>query len=274
MSEALAVVLPDGVAELACALPALVRLRSAGFVLHVLAPAWSGGLLAASGDRVLVRSAGRGATVAALRASGARRGVLFDDRWAAALLLHRAGIAAVGHGGWRRWWVARVLPRDRGAHPVETCWALAGAWCADRPIVPSTCTVPIPGPAQAGLPPEYAVLVSTPGWPGRRLLVRLLAERLAVIGLGRCKPQAGLQLLNVEGAAAYLSVMAGARVVIGADAGLLQLAALAGASVVSVSGPGHPVEPRPWTRRVCPLGDAHGWPSVDAVAAAALAEAA
>lgn len=296
MGEVLAVRLPNWLGDACMALPALARLRAAGFALACFGKGWAADLLAAEPDRVVKLPGGLRADAAVIRAAGARRGVLFPNSLGSALRMRLAGVAAAGHGGWRRPLLGRAVARHPGAHEVEAFWRVAGAWCPDEAPPPPRLGLRLAerhlaeaaaALAAAGIAGPFAVLAPlavgriagrSKQWPGFPLLARLLAERLPVVGCpgpgeGPAMASAvpGARLLNGLGVGAYGAVMARARVVVANDSGPMHLAAAVGAPVLGVFGVADPARTRPWSPRAATVGGADGWPTVDAVAAAALA---
>ncbi len=293
-AETLAVRLPNWLGDACMALPALARLRAAGFHLACFGKGWAADLLGAEPDTVQKIGGGIRSDAAAMRASGARRGVLFPNSIGSALRMRLAGIAAAGHGGWRRPLLGMSVSRVSGSHEVESFWRVAGAWCPPA-VVPATLGLRLSethrtqaDAALAAVGGPFVVLAplavgtirgQSKQWPGFRLLSRLIAEHGTVVGCpgpGEEAPMAaalpGATLLPGLGVGAYAAVMARARIVVANDSGPMHLAAAVGAAVVGVFGVSEPGRTRPWSPRARTVGDAGGWPSVDLVAAAALAE--
>lgn len=293
--EVLAVRLPNWLGDACMALPALARLRAAGFALACFGKGWARDLLAGEADRVERLPGGLLADAAAIRSCGARRGVLFPNSFGSALRMRLAGVAAAGHGGLRRPLLGRGVARVEGSHEVEAFWRVAGAWCptGEPPrelgfrAAPAHRESAAAALRAAGVSGPYSVVAplavgrihgQSKQWPGFRLLARILAERGPVL----CCPGPGEEAAmraavpeavpcNGLGVGAYACVMADARVVVANDSGPMHLAAAAGAAVVGVFGVSDPGRTRPWSPRARTVGDAGGWPSVDQVAAAALA---
>ena len=231
------------------ALPALARLRSAGFRLACFGKGWAADLLSAESDVVVKLPGGLRADAAVLRASGARRGVLFSNSFGTALRMRLAGISAAGHGGWRRPLLGWSIPRVHGIHEVESFWRVAGAWCPagdpppvlglrlhDRHREAATAAL-----MQAGVFTPFSVIAplavgtiqgQSKQWPGFRLLARLLAERGPVVACPGPGEEAAMRavlpeavMCNGLGVGAYASVMAQARIVVANDSGPMHLAA-------------------------------------------------
>ncbi len=292
--EALAVRLPNWLGDTCMALPALARLRAAGFDLTCFGKGWAADLLAAEPDRVLKLPGGLRADTAAIRASGAQRGVLFPNSIGSALRMRLAGVSTAGHGGLRRPLLGRSIPRVSGSHEVEAFWRIAGAWCpsADPPASLGLRLAPIhqqqaaAALAAAGVRAPFTVIAPlavgridgrSKQWPGFRLLARLLADRGQVVACPGPGEESAMRsalpeavLCNGLGVGAYASVMSQARLVVANDSGPMHLAAAIGVTVIGVFGVSDPGRTRPWSPRARTVGDANGWPTVDQVAAAAL----
>jgi heptosyltransferase-2 len=292
--ETLAVRLPNWLGDACMALPALGRLRAAGFSLACFGKGWAKDLLAAEPDRVEKLPGAWRADAALIRACGARRGVLFPNSFGSALRMRLAGVAAAGHGGLRSALLGRSIHRVPGSHEVEAFWQVAGAWCpegrppgelglrlADRHRAEAAAALD-----RAGVAGRYSVVAplavgrirgQSKQWPGFRLLARLLAERGPVVACPGPGEEAAMRaalpdaiLCDGLGVGAYAAVMSGAHVVVANDSGPMHLAAACGAAVVGVFGVSDPGRTRPWSPRARTVGDAAGWPTVDQVAAVAL----
>lgn len=296
-AEPIAVRLPNWVGDACMALPALARLRRAGYRLHCFGRGWAADLLAAEPDAVARLPGGLLADARAIRAAGASRGVLFPNSFGSALRMRLAGVGAVGHGGLRSILLGRGIARVAGSHEVEAFWRVAGGLCphADGPPPALGLRLHERHSAQAaaalagaGITGRYAVLAplavgtingQSKQWPGFPLLSRLLSDRLRLVacpGPGEeaatARAVPGAALLNGLGLGAYAAVMAGSSLVVANDSGPMHLAAAAGAPVIGVFGVSDPGRTRPWGVRTRTVGDARAWPPVDAVAAAACAE--
>jgi heptosyltransferase II len=296
VNEVLAVRLPNWLGDACMALPALARLRAAGFRLACFGKGWAIDLLAGEADEVCKLPGGLRADAALMRASGATRGVLLPNSFGSALRMRLAGIAAAGHGGWRRLLLARSVPRLAGSHEVEAFWRVAGAWCTDSLAAPPSslgltlaerhrCQAEA-ALRQAGVGSGYRVLAplavgringQSKQLPGFPVLTRILAESGPVVACPGPGEEAatraslpGAILLNGLGVGTYAAVMSGARVVVANDSGPMHLAAAVGVPVVGVFGVSDPGRTRPWSPLARTVGDVHAWPTADVVAATVL----
>jgi len=296
-AEAIAVRLPNWVGDVCMALPALARLRAVGFRLHCFGRGWAADLLAAEDDVVVKLPGGILADARAIRASGARRGVLFTNSFGSALRMRLGGVRAVGYGRLRSPLLGGRIARAPGNHEVESFWDLAKALVDGSDALPRTLGLRLhdrhraeaeAALAAAGVRPPYAVLAplavgringQSKQWPGFPLLCRLLRDRFAVVACpgpdeaeATARALPGAVLLNGLRLGAYAAVMARAAVTVANDSGPMHLAAAVGAPVVGVFGVSDPGRTRPWSPRARTVGDARAWPPVDAVAAAVFAE--
>lgn len=297
MNEVLAVRLPNWLGDACMALPALARLRAAGFRLACFGRGWAADLLAGEPDTVAKLPGGLRADVALMRASGATRGVLFPNSFGSGLRMRLAGIDAAGHGGWRRLLLSRPVRRMAGSHEVEAFWRVAGAWCEDgRDMPPPELGLRLAARHReqaaaallsAGVTAGYRVLAplavgrirgQSKQWPGFPVLSRILGERGQVVACPGPGEEAatraalpGAIVLNGLGVGAYAAVMAGACGVVANDSGPMHLAAAVGTPVVGVFGVSDPGRTRPWSPLARTVGDARAWPTADVVAAAVLA---
>lgn len=297
----LAVRLPNWVGDVAMALPALALLRAHGHRLHLFGRGWARDLLAGTPDTVSALPKGGAAARAALRASGARDGLLLTNSFSSAWQARRAGVRATGHrGDLRGLLLAQALPRPRGGHEVEAFWALARALCAR--LAPGAPPAPAAPPTRLELPladahrraadaalagaglragEPYSVLCplavgtvrgQSKQWPSFPLLARLCAEHGAVVACPGPGEEAacaaalpGAALLPGLGLGAYAAVLAGARRVVANDSGPMHLAAAVGVPVLGIFGVTAPARTRPWSPLGASVGDGRGWPPVRAV---------
>ncbi len=292
----LAVRLPNWVGDVCMVLPALARLRAAGFHLHGFGRGWLADLLAAEPDVITKLPGGLWADAAVMRASGCRDGVLFTNSIGSALRMRLAGIRAVGHGGVRSLLMGRTVARERGSHEVDAFWRIAGALCSDgqsaippllgwRPAARHVAEAEA-ALAAAGVGPRFVVCAPlavgtihglSKQWPGFPLLCRMLSDRQPVVacpGPGEeaatARALPGAIMLNGLKLGAYAVIMSRALAVVANDSGPMHLGAAAGASVVGVFGVSDPGRTRPWSPRARAVGGLGAWPTVDIVAAAAM----
>lgn len=128
MAETLAVRLPNWVGDVVMALPSLGRLHDAGFRLACFGRGWASDLLAGCPWTVEALPRGTLAAARCLRASGARRGVLFPNSLGSALSMRLAGIRAAGYAGEGRTPLLGLrLRRPPGLHEAEVFFVLAAA---------------------------------------------------------------------------------------------------------------------------------------------------
>ena len=300
----IAVRLPNWVGDVCMALPALAHLRVAGFQLHCFGKGWARDLLAGFPDRVDVLPKGWRAAAAAIRASGADRGLLFTNSFSSAWTMRWAGIRAVGYSRELRGWLLGYAPRRlRTAHEVDSFWNLAlaaacqdGGWPAyfgEQPAPPTPLTLNLTlaerhraeagtALATAGVAGPYHVLcplaVGTVAgmskqWPSFPLLCRGLIEQgervIACPGPGEDAACAallpGATLVPALGLGAYAAVLAGARKVVANDSGPMHLAVAVDTPVLGIFGVSDPRRTRPWGPNGAVVGDGMGWPTVQAV---------
>jgi heptosyltransferase-2 len=295
----LAVRLPNWVGDVCMALPALALLHERGHILHCFGRRWAGDLLAGLPYRVEILPKRGKEITAAIRASGARQGVLFTNSFSSAWQMRRAGIRPVGYArDFRGFLLGHAPARRRGVHEVESFWDLAvavggvpGGGTAGAPRVPDRLQLPLAerhraeaaaALATAGVAGPYTVLcplaVGTIAgrpkqWPSFALLCRGLIEQgdaiVACPGPGEeaatLAVLPGARLLPGLGLGAYAAVLAGARRVVANDSGPMHLAAAVGAPVLGIFGLTEPARTRPWSPRAATVGDVGTWPSVQAV---------
>lgn len=298
-----AVRLPNWVGDVCMALPTLAHLRAAGLQLHCFGKGWARDLLAGFPDRVEPLPKGWRAAASAIRASGAKRGLLFTNSFSSAWTMRWAGIKGTGYARELRGWLLDYAPaRRRGLHEVETFWNLGlamthqdGGWPAyfnepPAPAAPPTLDLVLAqrhrdeataALATAGITGHYHVLcplaVGTVAgmskqWPSFPLLCRGLIEQgervVACPGPGEEAACAALLpgaiLIPGLGLGAYAAVLAGARRVVANDSGPMHLAAAVGTPVLGIFGVTDPRRTRPWGPNGGVVGDGMGWPTVQA----------
>lgn len=300
----IAVRLPNWVGDVCMALPTLAHLRAAGLQLHCFGKGWARDLLAGFPDRVEVLPKGWRAGAAAIRASGATRGLLLTNSFSSAWTMRWAGIKAIGYSRDLRGWLLGYAPRRlRDVHEVESFWTLAlaetfqdGGWpeyFGEPPAPPPPSALALilaqrhrdeaaAALAAAGIAGYYHVLcplaVGTVAgmskqWPSFPLLCRGLIEQgervIACPGPGEEATCAallpGASLIPGLGLGAYAAVLAGARKVVANDSGPMHLGVAVGAPVLGIFGVTDPRRTRPWGPTGAVVGDGMGWPTVQAV---------
>jgi heptosyltransferase II len=283
------------------ALPALAALAERGVVLRPAGRGWAAGLLAGQGWPVLKLSGRLRADAAALRATGARHGLLFTNSLSSALLARLGGVAALGHAGeGRSPLLGRAVAKPpAGGHEVETFWRLAREFAAWRGLPPLPATPPLSlglkttqqdeaaarhALSQAGVDAgtDYVVLAplatGTPSgrskaWSGFTELSAVLSGRGIMLvccpGPGeetaaRAAVPTAKQLTGI-GLGAYAAVLRSAALVVANDSGPMHLAVAVDSPVIGIFGIGDPARTRPWGPSGRWVGAANNWPSVEDV---------
>lgn len=295
----LAVRLPNWVGDVCMAVPTFRDLAAAGFAPHLVGRGWAADLLAALG--MPVASCGHGVRYGsrALRATGARCGLVLAGGLSAAIAMWCAGVRAVGYRGPARSLLLAVpVVKESGRHEVEHFHRLGracrDAWLPSAPWPegpPAAIDLPLAdahrqraGEAlrDAGVSGEFTVLCplavgTTAGeprvWPHWRALAARLSgegvELVACPGPGeeadcrRVVPEA-TQLTGL-GLGAYAAVLARAKCAVANDSGPMHLAAAVGTPVLGVVGPGDPRRTGPWGGTH--LGGNGVWPELESVLA-------
>jgi heptosyltransferase-2 len=302
---ALLIRLCNWVGEAVLSLPALRRLETAGYELHLYGKGWAPALFEGTGWPVTVRRGGLTETTAQLRAlrrklntGGHVPALLMTNSFASAMETRLAGFAPSGYAReGRSLFLRAAYPLPSFAHAAESYWHLAGCFLdADEPFPATLGWTPSDGQraqAQAlitehGLAPRsFVVLCPFSGpddrenrkvWPGFRELAAALSKAgvPVVVCPGPGEETAAAELkaiclpevdLGVYGALFEL-----ARSVVANDTGPGHLAAAAGARLISLYGPQSVAAWTPIGPHVQLFQDASQWPTVDCIAAAALAE--
>jgi heptosyltransferase-2 len=299
----LAVRLPNWVGDVCMALPALQLLQAQGFPLTLFGKRWAVDLLAGLGCDVQPLPKGIWSAAGAVRASGARRGMLCTNSFGSALQWRLAGVATCGHrADGRSLLLGKGLARPGPIHEVMAFHRLAvttAGWCG-RPTsaqVPDRLGLPlteghrataaaalaqarIDGPFHLVAPLATGLIGGKPKvWPSFPLFTRMLISAgvtvVACPGPGeeeltqRTAP--GAILLPGLGLGAYAAVCAQAQAVIANDSGPMHLAAAVGVPVVGVFGLTDPGRTRPWSPTGVAVGSRHGWPQLKDVWEALLA---
>jgi heptosyltransferase-2 len=301
---ALLVRLCNWVGEAVLSLPALRRLEAAGYDLHLYGKGWAPVLFDGTGWPVTVRRGGLKETTAQLRAlrqklnaDGPVPALLMTNSFASALETRLAGFAPSGYAREGRSLLLRAAyPLPSFAHAAESYWHLAGCFLGtDEPFPKSLQWTPSDAQraqalaliTQHGLAPRsFVVFAPFSGpddrenrkvWPGFRELAAALskADVPVVVCPGPGEQAAAAELkaiclpdvdLGVYGALFEL-----ARSVVANDTGPGHLAAAVGARLISIYGPQSVAAWTPIGPHVRLFQDASQWPTVDCIAAAALA---
>lgn len=293
--SSIAVRLPNWVGDVCMALPALRLLAAQGLEPICVGRRWAGDLLAGTGWRCVPLPKGLRAGAAAVRATGAQRGLLLTNSFSSALQWRLAGLRATGHRGELRGWLLGTrLARPAGLHEVEAFWRLAQACVVGDGVPPPTLDLPIAPAADAaaaaalaaaGVAGPFAVLAPLATgtiagqpkvWPGFPLLARFFRERgttiVACPGPGEEPATAaalpGAIVLPGLGLGAFAALLHRAGLAVANDSGPMHLAAAAGTPVLGIFGPGDPARTRPWHPQARQLGGSGVWPAADEVWAA------
>jgi len=294
------------VGEAVLSLPALRRLSAAGYDLHLYGKAWAPALFEGTNWPVTVRSASLSATTEQLR--GLRRTInaattppalLMTNSFSSALEARLGGFSPSGyaHEG-RSLFLRHAYRQPSFAHAAHSYWHLTGCFLGtDEPIPAklewtSSVAQRIRAQvllAQHGLSIDsFVVLCPFSGpddrqnlkvWPSfRELAIAIHAAGLAVVlcpGPGEEAAAAALapSAICLPGVdlGVYGALFKLARCVVANDTGPGHLAAAAGARLISIYGPRSVAAWTPIGPNVRLFHDASKWPTVDSIAAAALA---
>ena len=299
----LAVRLPNWVGDVCMALPALDLLQRQGIPLTLFGKRWAVDLLAGLSCEVRVLPKGLWAATAAVRASGAQRGMLCTNSFGSALQWRLAGAAALGHrADGRSLLLGKGISRPEKMHEVAAFHRLASAtaaWCGkpvsdpvpDRLVLPladrhrseaaaALSAAEVSGPFHIVAPLATGLIGGKPKvWPAFPLFTRMLISAgvtvVACPGPGEeeltLRTAPGVILLPGLGLGAYAAVCAQAQAVIANDSGPMHLAAAVGTPVVGVFGLTDPARTRPWSPVGVAVGTPNGWPQVKDVWEALLA---
>ncbi|GDY12819.1 heptosyltransferase II [Planctomycetota bacterium] len=287
--SALAVRLPNWVGDVCMALPALRLLDEHGHSLALFGRGWAADLLSAWPWSVAKVPDGMRAVTAAVRASGASKGLLFTNSFSSALQMRLAGVRATGYGKeCRGLLLGRQVLRIDGQHEVEAYWRLAQA-ALELPFSPPPDrlglklteghrTAAAAALVSAGVTGPYTVLAPLAVgladgrpkvWPSFPLLSRMLldAHETVVVCPGpgeeaSCRAATpGATVVAGLGLGAYAAVMDGAKAVIANDSGPMHLAAAMDTPVLGIFGASDPRRTQPWSRRGFAIGEPGAWPS-------------
>jgi heptosyltransferase-2 len=292
------------VGEAVLSLPALQRLAAAGHELHLYGKGWAPALFEGAGWPVTMRRGGLKNSIAQLRrlrrdSDSAPSALLMTSSFSSALEMRLAGLAPSGYAREGLSLLLRsAYPLPSFAHAAEAYWYLVGCFLgAAEPFPASWEWTPSDAQrvqARALLtqheltPQSFVVFCPFSGpddrthrkvWPGfKELGAALDAASVPVVvcpGPGEEAAAASLSAkaiclpgvdLGVYGALFEL-----AHSVVANDTGPGHLAAAVGARLISIYGPHSVAAWTPLGPRVQLFHDASSWPTVDCIAAAALA---
>ena len=225
--------------------------------------------------------------------------LLLTNSFSSAWQTRRIGLRPIGHrGDFRRLLLHRSLARPpKGLHEVESFWRLA-VFAAQVLGLPPLADQPpailglrlssahhlqaATALATAGISSPYVVLCplavgtiagKSKVWPSFPLLCRVLREQnltvVACPGPGEepaCQAALpGAILLPGLGLGAYAAVLHQSQLVIANDSGPMHLAAAVQAPVLGIFGAADPDRTRPWSPLGSTIGNAQGWPGLEAV---------
>jgi heptosyltransferase-2 len=283
----LVVRLCNWVGEVVLSVPALKRLETAGYHLHLYGKSWAPGLLEGFGWPVTVRRGGIPTAIDQLRGlrrtiagDGTPPALLFTKSLSSALETRWAGFRPQGYAyDGRSWLLTRAHPMPATTHMARSYWHLVDCFLDETASPPATldwrASVAQQAAASALLSQhrlrrsEFVLLCPFSGsddtenrkvWPGYAALARACHSRgiAVVVCPGPGEEIAARSLLpnavcltgvdlGVYGALATL-----ARCTVANDTGPGHLAAAAGARLISLYGPR---SSRQWT----PIGPAVTW---------------
>jgi heptosyltransferase-2 len=306
----LVVRLCNWVGEVVLSLPAMQRLETAGYDLHLVGKGWSRALLTGTNWPVATRPAAFGAAVRQLRdlrvalgavptaASAAPRALLFTKSLSSALETRFARLPAVGYAyDGRSLLLAAAHPLPHFEHAAHMYWHLVSLFLGQQAPYPEAVDLR-PSLAQQQAAEKilathgiaaggFVLLCPLSGaddvqhrkvWPGFAALGhRLQAQSLPMVvcpGPGE-EPAAAAtlpQALQLTGVdlGVYAALLARARCVVANDTGPGHLAAAVGARLISIYGPHSIAAWAPLGGRVKLFHSLQGWPEDAEVEAAVL----
>jgi heptosyltransferase-2 len=298
------------IGDVVLSVPALERLHHAGYELHLVGKPWARSLLEAYGWPVTPypksfserRSVLR-AVAAPLRAAHPDfdrhiNAITFATSFSSALDMRTAGLRPFGFAvEGRSFLLTKTAKIVYGEHALESYWRLTGAFLNDAtpppPAVPFRTSAAADAAADgalaaAGVRPGYVVLVPFAGgtfekldkkWPHFAALAQHLAAtgRDIVMAPGPDEVNAAkavyptAKLLVKLDLGPYAVVLRNASLTVANDTGPGHMAASVGGRLLSVLGPTKIEQWGPRGPSVQVIQRYPDWPSVDAVAAAAMA---
>jgi heptosyltransferase-2 len=292
------------VGEAVLSLPALRRLESAGYQLHLFGKGWAPALLESTGWPVTVRRGGLREAAAQLRSlrdglNSAPAALLLTNSFSSALEMRLAGFAPSGFAReGRSFLLQNAYPQPKFPHAAEAYWHLAGCFLgAEESFRAVLQWSPSDGQretaqrllAQHGVTHHSFVLLcpfsgaddrqNGKVWPHfKELMAKLDAARVPMVicpGPGEEAAAAGLHpsaiCLHGVDLGVYGALQELARSVVANDTGPGHLAAAVGARLISLYGPKSPSAWTPLGAKVRLFRDASQWPTAQCVVAAALA---
>jgi heptosyltransferase-2 len=293
------------VGEAVLLLPALRRLEAARYELHLYGKGWAPALFEGTGWPVTVRRGGLTETTAQLRtlrrtlnAGEPVPALLMTNSFSSALETRLAGFAPSGFAREGRSLLLRAAyPLPSFAHAAESYWHLAGCFLGANEFFSATLgwTPSKVQRAQAlalitqhGLGPRsFVVLCPFSGpddrenqkvWPGFKELAAALNQAGVPVvicpGPGEEAAAEELKAICLPGVdlGVYGALFELARSVVANDTGPGHLAAAAGARLISLYGPQSVAAWTPIGPYVRLFQNTSRWPTVDCIAAAALAK--
>ncbi len=307
MSKPICVRLPNWVGDACMALPALHRLRDAGFSLVLLGRPWARDLLAGLDpvEFIAIEGSARHEIAHLRQALDASRlgrpdGICFPDSFSSAVLFRLAGVRAGGYrDDGRSLFLKWPIRKPAGEpHVVESYFHLT------QRVLSAWGIAPVAGPgadlalplssghahtaqtllARSGVARPFVLLSPTAtglhkgkvkSWSHYEGLARHLRDRgMAVVV---CPPPNEVDLAREAAPSAqilaslplgpYAALTREAALVVCNDSGTSHVAAAAGARQLTLFGVTRPQRTRPWSRTAQWLGDDQAWPTLDAVIA-------
>lgn len=300
-SRPLVVRLCNWVGEVVLSVPAMRRLETAGYRLHLFGKPWARSLLQGTGWPVLVHPGSLVGATRQLRAlrrqigiQGDRtRALLFTKSLSSALEARFAGYAAAGYAyDGRSLLLAQAFPMPGIEHAARSYWDLVSAFLDKHEPYPTAVGLE-PAAEQnenaarllkaRGLAPDgFVMLCPFSGsddrenrkvWPGYPALVKALQihDLRCVICPGPSEEATAAQSLPDAiqfcgtDLGTYGALLRSARAVVANDTGPGHLAAAVGANLISIYGPYSIAAWAPLGPHVALVHNQAGWPDVAAI---------